>query len=142
MLSLAPWLERLDALPAPAPIELAADLKTAQSTRRMPGLLLVPGRDRVTHQAMHPNTRHRVSTEVMLVSAIARHGRAQFGHGKDQLSELREPVLDSLINWLPPGAEIAVRWNGGQLLALNDHALFWVDVLTTDYWWRAKETNP
>ncbi|MDO0944657.1 phage tail terminator protein [Chromohalobacter israelensis] len=140
MLSLDPWLERLETANLPAPVELAANLKAAQETRRVPGVLLVPGRDRVTHQARIPNPHHKVTTEVMLVTAVKRHGSARMGRGKDHLSELRGPVLTALVHWTPPGAEIAIRWNGGQLLTLNDHALFWADVLATDYWW--KETTP
>ncbi|MBZ9574417.1 hypothetical protein [Modicisalibacter sp. MOD 31.J] len=140
MLSLDPWLERLEAATLPAPVELAANLKAAQETRRVPGVQLVPGRDRVTHQKRIPNPRHKVTTEVILVTAVARYGSARMGHGKDALAELREPVLRSLIHWMPPGAEIAIRWNGGNLLTLNDHALFYADVLATDYWW--KEMTP
>jgi hypothetical protein len=134
MLSLDPWLERLDALPAPAPIALAVDIKTAQETKALPGLLLVSGRDRVTHTGQIAPSRHRVSSEVMLVTAVPRYGSALVGKGRDQLTELREPVIRNLVGWTPPGAEIAIKWSGGQLLALNGHALFWVDVLAADWW--------
>jgi len=142
MLNLVSWQERLSALPAPAPVSLAADVEAAQATRQVPALLLVPGRDTVSHAGMHPRIRHRVRSEVLLISAVSRRNRPQAGEASDALATLRQPVLRSLINWLPPGCDVAVTWQGGRLLAMASHALFWVDVLATDYWWHIEESSP
>ena len=103
-------------------------------------LTLISGRERVTHQELHPRTHHKVTTEVMIVTGVARHGSARFGIGKDQLAELRQPVLSQLIYWQPPGAELPIRWNGGQLLTLSDSGLFWIDIVATDYWWQEENS--
>ncbi|OLO06876.1 hypothetical protein BTW08_15400 [Salinicola sp. MH3R3-1] len=144
MLSLEPWLERLNAAELGVQASLAADIKAAQQVRANPSLSLVNGRDRVTHQERHPHTRHKVTTEVMVVTGVARYGSARFGNAADQLAAMRQPVLSQLIYWQPPSADLPIRWNGGQLLALTDSALFWVDVVSTDYWWadQSQETNP
>ncbi|WIX31249.1 hypothetical protein QO259_10420 [Salinicola sp. JS01] len=134
LLSLEPWKQHL-AGAVTAEITLAADLESARKNQALPSVTLVNGRERVSHADRHPHVRHRVSTEVMLVTGVARYGSSQFGTGKDQLAELREPLLERLIHWIPPGAELAVRWNGGQILTLTSAALYWVDVLSTVYWW-------
>ncbi|WP_110678724.1 hypothetical protein [Salinicola sp. RZ23] len=135
MLTLEPWLERLNATDLGVQASLAADVSAAQQVKALPSLTLISGRERVTHQERHPHTRHKVTTEVMVVTGVARFGSARFGTAKDQLAALRQPVLSQLIYWQPPGAELPIRWNGGQLLALTGSALFWVDVVSTDYWW-------
>lgn len=144
MLSLEPWLERLNGAALGVQASLAADIKAAQQVRANPSLTLISGRERVTHQERHPRTLHKVSCEVMVVTGVARFGSARFGTAKDQLANLRQPVLSQLIYWQPPGAELPIRWNGGQLLAMTDSALFWVDVVSTDYWWadQSQETTP
>ncbi|MDR5857952.1 hypothetical protein FZZ93_02415 [Halomonas eurihalina] len=137
MLDLAPWRDRCTAvMDTGTPVSLAATVDSAKKAKALPSLQLVAGRDRVRQQPQVGGTRHRVTAEVMLVSAVPRHGQAALPEGSDMLTALREPSLGALIGWLPPGGEIEIHWNGGQLLALADHALFWVDVLSTDYWWR------
>lgn len=136
MLSLEPWQTRLqDALAAS--VELAANMDAVRNgAMPLPSVTLVPGRERVSHQERHPRTHHRVTAEVMAVSGVARYGSARFGEGQDQLAELRRPVLASLIHWQAPGIDNPIRWTGGQLLTLSDHALFWVDVFAAEYWWQ------
>lgn len=137
MLDLAAWRARCTAvMDAGTPVSLAATVDSAKAAKQLPSLQLVAGRDRVRREPQVGGTRHRVTSEVMLVAAVPRHGQAALPEGSDMLTALRKPALGALIGWMPPGGEIEIHWNGGQLLALADHALFWVDVLSTDYWWR------
>lgn len=142
MLSLMPWLDRLNALEGAPVVQLAADVDAAQNNTRLPSMMLIPGRDTVSHAGMSNHARHRVTTEILLVTGIRRTNQvlgpvAQLGN--DTLARLREPALARLINWLPPGCDIPVKWQRGQLLALQSHALFWADVLTAEYWWSAPD---
>jgi len=134
MLNLEPWADRLKTV-APCDVEIAGDVNEALKSRAFPSVLLVPGREKVTHTELSGFTRHRVLAEVMVISAVSRSHRRFAGESRDQLSELRKPLLKELINWLPPEAEIEVKWQGGELLNLNAQALFWADVMTTEYWW-------
>lgn len=138
MLSLMPWLDRLNALDGGPAVTLAADAEAAQNNARLPSMMLVPGRDTVSHAGMSDHARHRVKTEVLLITGIRRNNQVLgpvAAQGGDALARLRKPALEQLINWLPPGCDIPVKWQRGQLLALPSHALFWADVLTAEYWW-------
>lgn len=134
MLNLEPWAERLEGK-APCAVEIAADVQEALKSRAFPSVLLVPMREKVTHTELSSGARHRIQAEVMLISAVARSHRRFAGSSRDQLNALRQPLLSELINWLPPGSDVEVRWQSGELLNMNAQALFWVDVLTTEYWW-------
>lgn len=145
MLSLTPWRNRLNALGSIPTVKLAADVEAAKTNTEFPNMMLVPGRDTVSHGPMSNQARHRVKTEVLLVTGIRRRNQPLgpvATEDEDELALLREPALDSLINWMPPGCDIAVKWQRGQLLALQSHALFWADVLTAEYWWPLKENSP
>ncbi|MEX2475064.1 hypothetical protein [Marinobacter sp.] len=134
MLNLEPWADRLkDA--APCVVDIAADVDEALKSRAFPTVILVPMRERVAHAGLSGTTRHKVTAEVMLVTAVSRSHRRFAAESRDQLNALRKPLLTQLINWLPPEADIEVQWTGGELLNLNAQALFWVDVMTTEYWW-------
>ncbi|WP_438454701.1 phage tail terminator protein [Vreelandella venusta] len=138
MLSLMPWVERLNALPGPA-VQLAADVEAAQNAKAQPSRMLVLGRDPVEHQDMSNGAKHKVTPQVLLVTGIARRN-LPMGNTDDELAGLRGPPIGSLMNWIPPGCDSAIKWKGGQLLSLKSHALFWVDVFTTEYWWKENET--
>lgn len=145
MLSLIPWLDRLNALEGLPSVKLAADVEAAKNKVGLPNMMLVLGRETVSHGAMSNQARHRVKTEVLLVTGIKRMN-APLGpvasSGSDELASLRQPALTALINWLPAGCDIPVKWQRGQLLALESHALFWADVFTTEYFWSLEETSP
>lgn len=145
MLSLTPWLERLNALEGIPTVQLAADVEAAKSNAQLPNMMLVLGRETVSHGPMSNQARHRVKTEVLLVTGIRRRNQPLgpvATAGDDELTRLRRPALTQLINWMPPGCDIPVKWQRGQLLALQSHALFWADVLTAEYWWPLMETTP
>ena len=145
MLSLTPWRDRLNAIDGLPAVQLAADVEAVQNTPHFPSMMLVLGRDTVSHGPMSNQARHQVKTEVLLVTGIARRNQplGPVATGSDDaLAKMREPALQALINWMPPGADIPVKWQRGQLLALKSNALFWADVLTAEYWWPLKETTP
>lgn len=145
MLSLTPWLERLNATDGLPTVQLAADIEAAKSNTQLPNMMLVLGRETVSHGPMSNQARHRVKTEVLLVTGIRRRNQPLgpvATAGEDELAQLREPALAQLINWMPPSCDIPVKWQRGQLLALQSHALFWADVLTAEYWWPLKENSP
>jgi hypothetical protein len=133
MLSLTPWLARLNALDGPT-VQLAADVDAAQSVKANPSRMLVLGRETVTHQDMSNGADHLVRPEVLLVTGIQRRNMP-LGNTDDELATLREPMLNSLINWIPDDCDSAIKWQRGQILSLKSHALFWVDVFTTEYRW-------
>tara|TARA_R110002049_G_scaffold190570_2_gene359257 strand:+ start:22402 stop:22803 length:402 start_codon:yes stop_codon:yes gene_type:complete len=133
MLSLTPWLERLNALGGPV-VQLAASVDAAQSAKELPSRMLVLGRDNVSHHDMSNGADHLVTPEVLLVTGINRIN-LPLGNTDDELTLLRKPMLSSLINWLPDDCDSAIKWQRGQILALKSHALFWVDVFTTEYRW-------
>lgn len=145
MLSLIPWLDRLNALEGLPSVKLAADVEGAMNKVGLPNMMLVLGRETVSHGAMSNQARHRVKTEVLLVTGIKRIN-APLGPvatpGEDVLASLRQPALTALINWLPTGCDIPVKWQRGQVLKLESHALFWADVFTTEYFWPLEETSP
>lgn len=145
MLSLMPWLDRLNALEGVPSVKLAADVEAAKNKVGLPNMMLVLGRETVSHGSMSNQARHRVKTEVLLVTGIKRMN-APLGpvasSSDDELARLRQPALTTLINWLPVGCDIPVKWQRGQLLALESSALFWADVFTTEYWWPLKENSP
>lgn len=145
MLSLTPWLDRLNALEGNPTVQLAADVEAAKSNTQLPNMMLVLGRETVSHGPMSNQARHRVKTEVLLITGIRRRNQPLgpvATAGDDELTRLRRPALTQLINWMPPGCDIPVKWQRGQLLALQSHALFWADVLTAEYWWPLMETTP
>lgn len=134
MLDLEPWANHLEGK-APCVVEIAADVQEALKSRAFPSVLLVPMREKVAHAELTSGARHRVTAEVMLITAVSRSHRRFAGSSRDQLNALRRPLLQALINWMPPAADIEVRWQSGELLNLDAQALFWVDVMTTEYWW-------
>lgn len=134
LLRLTPFVERLNALKGIPKVQMAADVEAAQSTKVLPSLMLVMGRDNVDHVDMNNGAEHWVKPEILLVSGIQRRN-LPLGNTDDELANLRDPTLDSLINWIPPGCDIPIKWKRGQILALKSHALFWVDVFTTEYRW-------
>jgi len=152
MLNLQPWAERLE-FAAPCPVEVAADVEEALKSRAFPSVLLIPMSEQVSHAELTGTTRHRVATQVMLVSAVSRSNRRFGGASRDQLNVLRRPLVHTLINWIPPpfGVESTswyeyfslpvlvpagpVGWLGGELLNLDAQALFWVDIFKIEYWW-------
>ncbi|MCL7931809.1 phage tail terminator protein, partial [Halomonas llamarensis] len=114
-------------------VQLAADVEAAKNNTQLPNMMLVLGRETVSHGPMSHQARHRVKTEVLLVTGIRRRNQPLgpvATAGDDELAQLRKPALTQLINWMPPGGDIPVKWQRGQLLALQSHALFWADVLT------------
>lgn len=117
--------------------QLAVSVDTAQQTRKLPSMVVVPGRDKVITQPLSQGAgaRHRVAVEIMVVTGVQRGNEVLGEAMKDQLKALREPMLRQLINWLPDGADVEVHWQGGQLLSLTNNALFWVDAFKTEYWW-------
>ncbi|BCB62257.1 hypothetical protein HaloA020_29580 [Halomonas sp. A020] len=133
MLSLTPWLARLNALGGPK-VQLAADVDAAQNTKQNPSRMLVLGRETVIHHDMSNGADHLVRPEVLLVTGIQRRN-LPLGNTDDELALLREPMLNSLINWIPDDCDSAIKWQRGQILNLKSHALFWVDVFTTEYRW-------
>ena len=138
MFSLTPWAERLNALEGIPAVQMAADVEAAQSTKVFPSLLLVLGRETVDHQDMSDGADHLVKPEVLLISAIQRRNLVM-GNTDDELAKLRVSPLKSLINWIPPDCDSAIKWRRGKILTLKSHALFWVDVFTTEYWWKENE---
>lgn len=133
MLDLSAWVARIDTNAVPA--SMAAALDSVEQGQRLPGLVLVPGRERVDPARMSQGARHRVVGEVLVVSGVRRGNQAMGGATVDDLAEIRRPMLANLIGWEPPGCDEAVVWHGGRLLKLSSHALSWVDVLVTEYWW-------
>lgn len=131
MFSLKQWLARLNALEGPE-VQLAADVDAAQNAKANPSRMLVLGRETVTHHDMSNGADHLVKPEVLLVTGIQRLN-LPMGNTDDELALLREPMLDSLINWIPDDCDSAIKWQRGQILSLKSHALFWVDVFTTEY---------
>lgn len=117
--------------------QLAVSADAAQQVRILPSMVVVPGRDKVVTQPLSQGAgaRHRVATEVMVVTAVQRGNQVLGDAARDQLKTLREPMLQQLINWLPEGADVEMYWQGGQLLSLTSNALFWVDAFKTEYWW-------
>jgi len=134
MLSLMPWLERLNAQGGPV-VQLAADVDAAQNTKEWPSRMLVLGRDTVEHHDMSDGVDHLVKPEVLLVTGIQRIN-LPLGNTDDELTTLRRPMINSLINWMPDDCDNPIIWKRGQILTLKNHALFWVDVFTTEYWWK------
>lgn len=135
MLSLESWRTRLK--PATKlPVEIAADIDVALENRNLQSVMLVLGKDSVRHAGMHPRTQHEVTSEVLLITKLQRTNRGLDADVKDRLAAARKPLLDQLINWLPEGADVAVRWTGGQLLEMNSQSVSWVDVLTVGWQWR------
>lgn len=135
MLNLADWAQRISTPTQPA--RLAADVDAAQQGRSLPAVMVVPGRETVasTPLSMAGGSRHRVAAEVLVVTGVRRGNQPLGEQMVDDLEALREPVLRQLINWLPPGCDIDVAWQGGQLMSLNSGALYWVDAFKTEYWW-------
>ncbi|MAD44326.1 MAG: hypothetical protein CMH98_04915 [Oceanospirillaceae bacterium] len=136
MLDLTAWVNKA-APHCDYPVEQEANLDDAQNTRSFPSVSLVPGRDQVQHAGMHPNVKHEVTSEVMLVTAISRGSRD--GDDSDELNGIRLTVLSQFINWQPPGADNVVLWQGGQLLKLNNQSIFWVDVLSIEHTFKKVE---
>lgn len=135
MLDLQAVAERISTTTLTAQLAVSAD--AAQQVRVLPSMVVVPGRDKVVTQPLSQGAgaRHRVATEVMVVTAVQRGNQVLGEVARDQLKTLREPMLQQLINWLPEGADIEMYWQGGQLLSLTSNALFWVDAFKTEYWW-------
>lgn len=133
MLSLTPWLARLNALGGPV-VQFATDVEAAQNDTENPSRVIVLGRETVTHHDMSSGATHLVKPEVLLITGMPRSNLSQ-GDTDDELMLLREPMLHSLINWLPDDCDSAIKWQRGQILALKSQALFWVDVFTTEYRW-------
>ena len=75
MLSLTPWRERLNAIDGLPTVQLAADVEAVQNSAHFPSMMLVLGRDTVSHGPMSNQARHRVKTEVLLVTGIARRNQ-------------------------------------------------------------------
>ena len=135
MLSLDSWRTRLK--PATKlPVEIAADIDVALENRNLQSVMLVLGKDTVRHAGLHPRTLHEVTSEVLLITKLQRTNRGLDADIKDKLAAARKPLLKQLINWLPEGADVAVRWTGGQLLEMNSQSVSWVDVLTVGWQWR------
>jgi len=130
MLDLTAWVDKSQPH-CTCQIDLATDLDDAKNTRRFPSVQLVPGRDQVEHAGMHPTVKHTVTSEVLVVTAISRSRRDQ--ENSNELVSTRKSVVGPLINWQPPGANDVILWGGGQLLKLNNQAIFWVDVLSVEH---------
>lgn len=135
MINLTSWVTRLQAVSAGVGVELIADTKAAEDTAAIPAIFLCHGRNRVSHANAHPaSARHRVNAEVILVSVCARENQNLAGGVRDALTDMRQPLLTSLINWLPDDADTPIKWHGGQLLNIDNTAIFWGDVLSVDFW--------
>ncbi|UEQ03232.1 hypothetical protein LMS44_18385 [Halomonas profundus] len=144
LLRLTQWQERLNTLETIPKVQLAANVEAVQNHTHFPSMMLVLGRETVSHGAMSNQSRHKVKTEVLLVTGITRRNQPLgpvANASDDELSALREPALKRLINWLPEGCDIPVKWQRGQLLALKSNALFWADVFTVEVWWPLAEEN-
>lgn len=135
MLNLTDWVDRISTPEQPA--VMAADVDAAQQSRTLPALIVVPGRETVVTAPLSfgAGSRHRIAAEVLVVTAVPRGNQPLGEKMVDELKELRQPTLQQLINWLPPGSDIEVTWQGGQLMALKSNALYWVDAFKTEYWW-------
>jgi|GEM_PF-777834 len=154
MLDLVAWADRISTADVKA--SLAADVDAAQKSRKLPSVVVVPGREAVTTVPMTQGSRHKIVVEVLVVSGVSRGNQPLGGPMVDQLADVRRPVLMSLVDWMPPpfGTEVPSRtwydyftlpvleydtevtWHGGQLLTLSNNALFWVDAFRTEYWWK------
>ncbi len=135
MLNLADWVTRISTSTTKA--VMAADVDAAQQSRRLPAVIVVPGRETVVTAPLSAGagSRHRIIAEVLVVTAVPRGNQPLGEKMVDELKVLREPTLQQLINWLPAGSDIEVAWQGGQLMSLKSNALYWVDAFKTEYWW-------
>lgn len=135
MLNLADWVARISTPAARA--VMAADVDAAQQSRTLPAVVVVPGRETVATAPLSAGAgaRHSIVAEVLVVTAVQRSNQPLGAAMVDQLKAIREPMLQQLINWLPPGSDIEVAWQGGQLMSLKSNALYWVDAFKTEYWW-------
>lgn len=134
MIRLDSWITHLEPVANGVKIELVADTESAQDTASVPAIFLCHGRNRVSHAPHHPDTRHKVNAEVILVTVAERENQNLAGKARDTLTEMREPLIKRLVNWLPADADTSVRWNGGQLLNLDSTAIYWGDVFSCEYW--------
>lgn len=135
MLDLQAWADRISTPELKA--ELAITVDAAKQFRILPSIVLVPGRDLVTSKpfSVGGDTEHRVVAEVMVVTAVSRGNQALGSQARDELNAIRQKTLKKLIDWLPEGADIEVRWQEGRLLSLASNALVWADKFKTEYWW-------
>lgn len=133
MLNLGEWIDQITTQAQPA--ELAANVDSAQQSRALPSVSVVPGRETVVTAPLNVGARHRVAAEVLVVTGVRRGNQPLGGGLVDELRSLRKPILKQLIGWQPTGMDIEVAWQGGRLLSLNSSALFWVDAFKTEYWW-------
>lgn len=134
MIDLTDWITRLEPAAGDTKIELVANTKVAEDTATVPAIFLCHGRNRVQHAEHHPDARHKVKAEVVLVTVAARENQNLAGAARDTLTEMRKPLIKKLVNWLPDDADTSVRWNGGQLLNVDSTAIYWGDVFSCDYW--------
>ena len=88
-------------------------------------MVVVPGRDKVVTQPLSQGAgaRHRVASEILVVTGVLRGNQVLGEDARDQLKTLREPMLHQLINWLPEGADLEMYWQGGQLLSLVSNTI-------------------
>jgi len=153
MLDLTAWAERISTAEVQA--SLAADVDAARKSRTLPSVVVVPGREAVTVVPMTQGSRHKIVVEVLVVTGVSRGNQPLGGPMVDQLSGVRRPVLQRLVDWMPPpfgtstpsrswydyftlpvlSYDTEVAWHGGQLLSMSDNAMYWVDAFRTEYWW-------
>lgn len=135
MLILTEWVDRL--APVIRSVDLAVNVDAAQQVRSLPNVSVIPGREMVktAPRSVGAADEHRVAAEVLVVTGVKRGNQPLGGPLVDQLRDLRQPMLQELIGWLPTGMDIEVAWQGGRLLSLTTAALFWVDAFKTEYWW-------
>src|SRR5690554_7626247 len=135
MLNLADWVDRISTPTNKA--VMAADVDAAQQARKLPAVIVVPGRETVATAPLSVGggARHRIVAEVLVVTAVARGNQPLGASMVDELKALRQPILQQLIDWLPAGSDTEVAWQGGQLMSLKSNAIYWVDAFKTEYWW-------
>jgi len=135
MLNLQAWVDRVSTDQIAA--GLASTVDAASQLRTLPSMLVLPGREIVENQALvgGPGARHKVVTEVLVMTAVPRGNRSLGGDARDELNALRKPMLMSLINWQPEDVDVGITWQEGRLVSLSSNALVWTDRFRTEYWW-------
>ncbi len=140
-LDLGPWRDRLtEAVTVFRDVGLSAELLAAQeSLRTTPAAFVVPISDNPASRPGTGNTirSQNVNATVAVVLAVSNsRGSSSGSEASTDLQAIRRAVMDSLIGWQPPGADLGISYAGGRAFAFKDSTVWWTDRFLTSYFVR------
>lgn len=136
---LEPIVERIRTeVPALRIVDFAAtfDALRERGLPAMPAAFVLPDNEAAERNKLASGVHQKVLVGFAVFLYVKHAGDALGGKAKDQVKPLRDPLLEALLAWSPPGADGVIEFRGGRTAALQGGVLVWRDAFAFETFYR------